>query len=194
MNSTIVSRTIAGKAIAGSAESAGSQNSSPRDASTEDRSRLLAQWNNTATEYPRHLCIHQVFEQEAARRPEAVAVRFENEALTYRELNERANQLAHRLRDLGVGPEAMVGTVMERSLEMVIALLGILKAGGAFVPLDMNYPAERLAFMASDTRRRCWSCRSRLGSGFPAKAGCRRSSWRWTAIRTRSLGRARKPS
>ncbi|MFZ0477716.1 MAG: non-ribosomal peptide synthetase [Terriglobales bacterium] len=152
MNSTIVSRTIAGKAIAGSAESAGSQNSSPRDASTEDRSRLLAQWNNTATEYPRHLCIHQVFEQEAARRPEAVAVRFENEALTYRELNERANQLAHRLRDLGVGPEAMVGTVMERSLEMVIALLGILKAGGAFVPLDMNYPAERLAFMASDTK------------------------------------------
>lgn len=112
----------------------------------------MAEWNNTATDYPRHLCVHQVFEQEAARRPEAIAVRFEDRTLTYRELNERANQLAHRLRNLGVGPETMVGTMIERSLEMVIALVGILKAGGAFVPLDMNYPAERLAFMASDTK------------------------------------------
>lgn len=114
--------------------------------------RSLADWNKTATDYPRHLCIHQVFEQEAVRRPEAVAVRFEDEVLTYRELNERANQLARRLRELGVGPEVMVGTAIERSLEMVIALLGILKAGGSFVPLDMNYPAERLAFMMSDTK------------------------------------------
>lgn len=120
--------------------------------SPEQRHKLVVEWNNNASDYPRHLCIHQVFEQEAARRPNAVAVRFEDQTLTYRELNERANQLAHRLRELGVGPEVMVGTVMDRSLEMVIALLGILKAGGAFVPLDLNYPAERLAFMASDTK------------------------------------------
>jgi len=120
--------------------------------SLEERHKLLVEWNNNTSDYPRHLCIHQVFEQEAARRPNAIAVRFEDQELTYQELNERANQLAHRLRELGVGPEAMVGTVIDRSLEMVIALLGILKAGGAFVPLDLNYPAERLAFMASDTK------------------------------------------
>jgi len=120
--------------------------------SLEERHKLLVEWNNNTSDYPRDLCIHQVFEEEAARRPNAVAVRFEDRELTYRELNERANQLAHRLRELGVGPEVMVGTAIDRSLEMVIALLGILKAGGAFVPLDLNYPAERLAFMASDTK------------------------------------------
>jgi len=120
--------------------------------SLEERHKLLVEWNSNASEYPRHLCIHQVFEQEAARRPHAIAVRFEDQKLTYQELNERANQLAHRLRELGVGQEVMVGTAIERSLEMVIAFLGILKAGGAFVPLDLNYPIDRLAFMASDTK------------------------------------------
>jgi len=126
----------------------GSTNNMPH----EERHKLLVEWNGSASAYPRHLCVHQVFEQEAARRPDAVAVRFEDRQLTYRELNERANQLAHRLRELGVGTEAMVGTVVDRSLEMVIAFLGILKAGGAFVPLDLTYPPERLALMASDTQ------------------------------------------
>jgi len=114
-------------------------------------SRSVAAESNH-TDYPRHLCIHQLFEREAAMRPDAVAVRFEDRQLTYRELNARANQLAHRLRELGVGPEVMVGTLIERSAGMVIALLGILKAGGAYVPLDLGYPAERLAFMAEDTK------------------------------------------
>jgi amino acid adenylation domain-containing protein len=118
--------------------------------SSEDRQKLLARWNDTASDYPRNRCIHQLFEQEAARRPDAVAVRFANEQLTYRQVNERANQFAHRLRKLGVGPEVMVGTLLDRSLDLVIGLLGILKAGGAFVPLDTGYPMERLEFMASD--------------------------------------------
>ena len=119
---------------------------------SEEHRKLLKAWNDTSSDYPRHLCVHQVFEEQAARRPDAIAVRFLDQVLTYRQLNERANQLAHRLRELGVRPDVMVGTLVERSLEMPIALLGILKAGGAFVPLDVNYPADRLAFMASDTR------------------------------------------
>jgi len=118
--------------------------------SPEDRDKLLVRWNNTASDYPRNLCIHQLFEQEAARRPDAVAIRFADQLLTYRQVNERANQIAHRLRKLGVGPEVMVGTLLDRSLDLVVGLLGILKAGGAFVPLDPNYPMDRLEFMAAD--------------------------------------------
>jgi amino acid adenylation domain-containing protein len=117
-----------------------------------ERHRLLSDWNNTASVYPRHQCIHQLFEQQVQQRPETIALRFRDQQMTYRELNERANRFAHRLRELGVGPEVMVGTLLERSLEMVIGLLAILKAGGAFVPFDANYPAERLAFMAADTK------------------------------------------
>jgi amino acid adenylation domain-containing protein len=112
--------------------------------------QLISKWNDTASEYPRNLCIHQLFEQEVARRPDAVAIRFADEQLTYRQVNERANQIAHRLRKLGVGPEVMVGTLLDRSLDLVVGLLGILKAGGAFVPLDPSYPMERLEFMAAD--------------------------------------------
>ena len=111
---------------------------------------LISKWNDTASEYPRNLCIHQLFEQEVARRPDAVAIRFADEQLTYRQVNERANQIAHRLRKLGVGPEVIVGTLLDRSLDLVVGLLGILKAGGAFVPLDPSYPMERLEFMAAD--------------------------------------------
>lgn len=111
---------------------------------------LGSKWNDTASDYPRNLCIHQLFEQEARRRPDAVAIRIDDQQLTYRQVNERANQIAHRLRKLGVGPEVMVGTLLDRSLDLVIGLLGILKAGGAFVPLDSDYPIERLEFMAAD--------------------------------------------
>ena len=116
-----------------------------------ERHRLLVEWNDTRREYPRDKCVHQLFEEQVARTPEAVAVVFEDQQLTYRELNARSNQLAHYLRDLGVGPEMLVGICLERSLEMVVGLLGILKAGGAYVPLDPDYPAERLAFLLRDS-------------------------------------------
>jgi amino acid adenylation domain-containing protein len=118
--------------------------------SPEDRQELLVRWNDTASDYPRNMCIHQLFEQEAARRPDAVAIRFADDQLTYRQVNERANQVAHRLRKLGVGPDVLVGTLLDRSLDLVVGLLGVLKAGGAFVPLDPGYPSERLEFMAAD--------------------------------------------
>ena len=116
-----------------------------------ERHRLLVEWNDTRTEYPRDRCIHELFEAQAERTPEAVAVVYEDRQLTYRELNRRANQLAHCLRIVGVGPEVLVGICVERSLEMVVGLLGILKAGGAYVPLDPAYPPERLAFMLDDS-------------------------------------------
>jgi len=116
-----------------------------------ERHQLLVEWNATRTDYPRNKCIHELFEEQVERTPDAMALIFENRQLTYRELNRRANQLAHYLRKLGVGPEVLVGLCMERSLEMVIGLLGILKAGGAYVALDPAYPKERLAFMVGDT-------------------------------------------
>ena len=106
--------------------------------------------DDTASDDPRDTCVHELFEQQAARTPDAVAVVLENQQLTYRELNGQANQLARHLRTLGVGPEVLVGLCVERSLEMVIGLLGILKAGGAYVPLDPAYPRERLALILAD--------------------------------------------
>ena len=102
------------------------------------------------SEYAPALSLSELFEAQAARTPETVALRFEDTALTYRELNERANQLAHYLQRSGVGPDVLVGILMHRSVEMLVAVLGILKAGGAYVPLDPSYPGERLAFMAQD--------------------------------------------
>src|SRR5947209_5675120 len=116
------------------------------------RRQLPVEWNATATDYPQDRCIQQLFEEQVERTPEAVAVIYEDDRLTYHELNRRANQLAHHLRALGVGPEVRVGICVQRSLEMVIGLLGILKAGGAYVPLDPAYPAERLSFMLQDAQ------------------------------------------
>src|SRR5258708_6559380 len=115
------------------------------------RHKLPVEWNDTKVEFPRDWCIHELFEEQAARRPQAVALTFEDRQLTYGELNRRANQLAHHLRALGVGPETLVGICIERSLEMAVGLLGILKAGGAYLPLDPEYPRERLAYMPADT-------------------------------------------
>src|SRR5271166_5486518 len=117
-----------------------------------ERQRILVEWHGTQTDYPRDRCIHQLFEEQAEETPDAVAVVFGEERLTYHELNERANRLAHHLRKLGVGPEMLAGICVERSLEMIVGLLGILKAGGAYVPLDPEYPQERLAFMVEDAR------------------------------------------
>jgi amino acid adenylation domain-containing protein len=112
--------------------------------------QLLVEWNDTKAEYPIDKCIHELFEATVERTPDAVAVVFEDQQLTYRELNVKANQLAHYLRSLGVKTEEIVGICVERSLEMAIAILGVLKAGGAYVPLDPAYPPQRLAYMFSD--------------------------------------------
>ncbi|MCI0558072.1 MAG: condensation domain-containing protein, partial [Nitrososphaera sp.] len=117
-----------------------------------ERHRLLTDWNDTKRDYPPSQCIHHLFETQAERTPDAVAVVFEGEQLTYQELNCRANQLAHYLHEFGVGPEVRFGSCMERSLEMVVGLLGTLIAGGASVPLDPESPKERLAFMLEDSR------------------------------------------
>jgi amino acid adenylation domain-containing protein len=116
-----------------------------------ERSQLLVEWNATQEDYPKDTCIHELFEAQAARTPDAIAV-VDDVEWTYRELNTRANQLAHYLRRHGVGPEVLVAVCMERGLEMLVSLLGILKAGGAYLPLDIDYPPERLAFMLEDSR------------------------------------------
>jgi amino acid adenylation domain-containing protein len=115
-----------------------------------ERHRLLVEWNATAAEYPRDKCLHELFAAQAAKTPAAIAVVYEDQQFSYRELDRRSNQLAHHLRGLGVGPEVVVGLCVERSLEMVVGLLGILKAGGAYLPLDPGYPQERLAYMLCD--------------------------------------------
>ena len=115
-----------------------------------ERHQILIEWNETAADYPRDKCIHELFEEQVARTPDAIAVEFEGQRLTYGELNARANQLGHHLISLGVGPEALVGICVERSIGMVVGLLGILKAGAAYVPLDPAYPRERLDFMLQD--------------------------------------------
>jgi amino acid adenylation domain-containing protein len=120
--------------------------------STAQAHQLLDEWNQTQVDYPRDKCIHELFEEQVEKTPDAVAVVFEDEQLTYRELNNRANQLACYLQVLGVKPETLVGICVERSLEMIVGLLGILKAGGAYVPLDPAYPQDRLSFMISDSQ------------------------------------------
>ena len=118
--------------------------------SAGEREQILVEWNATEAEYDSSRCLHELVEEQAARRPEAVAVCCEEEQVTYDELNRRANQLAHYLRQQGVGQEILVGILLERSVEMVVAVLGVLKAGGAYVPLDPVYPSERLRFMLED--------------------------------------------
>ena len=113
-------------------------------------------------------CVPELFEAQAARTPAAVAVVFADQQLTYAQLDARANQLAHHLRGLGVGPEVVVGLCVERSLEMLVGLLGILKAGGAYLPLDPAYPSERLAFMLEDARAPVLVTQSRLLDQLPA--------------------------
>ncbi|MGH9683823.1 MAG: non-ribosomal peptide synthetase [Candidatus Acidiferrales bacterium] len=119
---------------------------------SQDLAALLRGWNQTATDYPRDKTIAHLFEEIAATHADSVAVVSGANELTYAELNLRANRLAHRLRRMGVAPETMVGCCIERSLELIVALLAVLKAGGAYVPLDPSYPGERLQFMIEDTR------------------------------------------
>ncbi|MDP9050381.1 MAG: amino acid adenylation domain-containing protein, partial [Acidobacteriota bacterium] len=119
--------------------------------SSAERDRVVYEWNATVEERPANKCVHQLFEEQVAIAPEAVAVVFEDASLSYGELNRRANRLAHYLRDLGVKPDARVAICLERSFEMVIGLLAVLKAGGAYLPLDPAHPKERLQFMLTDS-------------------------------------------
>jgi amino acid adenylation domain-containing protein len=135
--------------------------------SNSERHPLLAEWNDSPREFPKDRCIHELFEAQVEQTPNAVALVFEDQGLTYRELNRRANQLAHYLRKLSVGPEVLVGLCVERSLEMIVAILGILKAGGAYVPLDSSYPQERLAYMLGDSSAPVLITQSSLINGLP---------------------------
>jgi amino acid adenylation domain-containing protein len=123
-------------------------------AATDREERSLVDFNQSETPYPDDVCIQRLFEEQVERTPDRIALTFENQHLTYAQLNARANQVAHYLRARGVGPEVPVAICMERCLEMVVALLGILKAGGAYVPIDPAYPKERLAFVLEDARVR----------------------------------------
>src|SRR6185503_10005959 len=117
-----------------------------------ERHQILVEWNDTAADYPKDKCIHHLLEEQVERTPDAIALEFEEQRVTYRELNQRANQLAHYLMTLGIGPEKLVGICVERSIEMVVGLLGILKSGAAYVPLDPAYPKERLRLMLQDSQ------------------------------------------
>ena len=117
---------------------------------TEAEAGQLLEWNQTATDYPRNVCVHELFARQVKRTPDDTAVIFENQQLTYKQLNEKANQLAHYLQKRGVGPETLVGICLERSIEMVVGCLGTLKAGAAYVPLEPSYPQERLSFMIEE--------------------------------------------
>ncbi|MEH2333119.1 amino acid adenylation domain-containing protein [Nostoc sp.] len=145
-----------------------------------EKHQLLVEWNDTKSEYPQEQCIHELFEAQVKETPNAIAVVFEDEQLTYSELNARANQLAHYLRTLGVKSEVLVGICIERSLLMVIGLLAILKAGGAYVPLDPSYPQERLAFMLQDSQPKVLLIQQQLVESLPthtAKVVCLDSNW-----------------
>lgn len=120
--------------------------------SDEERQRVLVEWNRTEAPYPRDACVHRLFEAQADRTPDAVALVCRGEQVTYRELDRRANQLARHLAELGVGRDTPVGLAVDRSVDLVASALGILKAGGAYVPLDPSHPAERIAFALTDTR------------------------------------------
>jgi amino acid adenylation domain-containing protein len=145
-----------------------------------ERRMLIEEWNNTQADYPQHLCTHQLFEAQAERTPNALAVICRDSALTYCELNRKANQLASYLQKLGVGSDALVGIYVERSIEMAIGLLGILKAGGAYVPLDPYFPRDRLDFMLEDSGALILLTQSDLSknlSEYKGKIVCIDSDW-----------------
>jgi amino acid adenylation domain-containing protein len=137
----------------------------------KERRRILVEWNETTADYPKDSCIHELFESQAALSPDAVAVVFGRKRLTYRQLSLHSNQLANHLRKIGVGPDVLVGILLDRSPEMVLGLLGVLKAGGAYVPLDPSYPPGRLDFMVHDARMPVLLTKRRLRERCPGFGG-----------------------
>ncbi len=117
-----------------------------------EKQKILVEWNQSQADYPRDLCIHELIEEQVKRSPDAIAVQFESQSLTYKELNKRADEVAKVLIAQGVKPGTLVGLFVSRSVEMLVGLLGVLKAGGAYLPLDPSFPAERLAFMLEDSK------------------------------------------
>jgi amino acid adenylation domain-containing protein len=155
--------------------------------SDRERHRLLEVFNHTAALYPADTCVHHIFEAHVEQHADAMALICEDQELTYGELNRRANQLAHHLRGLGVGPEVLVGLCVERSLEMIVGLLGILKAGGAYVPLDHAYPPARLKLIMDDAQPPVLLTQERLAAGLPEYEGrCIRLDADWDAIAVES--------
>jgi amino acid adenylation domain-containing protein len=138
-------------AIRGKLDAASLAENVGRALDATERNRVLYDWNQTEANFPTDKCIHQIFEEQVARTPDAPAVLCESETISYAELNRRSNQLAHYLGSLGVGPDARVAVCSDRSVEMVVSLLAVIKAGGAYVPLDPSYPPERLAYMLEDS-------------------------------------------
>jgi aspartate racemase len=134
----------------------------------QEREKILIDWNAGKTQFPRESCIHQLFEEQASSRPDAVAIVFDDRKMTYVELNRKANQLAHYLRKQGVGPDVIVGLAVERSIEMIVGLLAILKAGGAYMPLDPSYPHERLLFMIEQANVKLILSQTHLRATLPA--------------------------
>ena len=116
----------------------------------EERHQLLVEWNDTAVEFPQELFIHQLFEEQVNKNPDAEALWFEGQRMSYSELNAQANQLAHYLREIGCGSNTTIAILMDRSIEMMVAILGICKSGGAYVPIDPTYPEERIQYMLDD--------------------------------------------
>nr|WP_304984929.1 non-ribosomal peptide synthetase [Corallococcus sp. CA047B] len=160
--------------------------------STEAREQVLRGWNDTRVEFPRGASLHQLFEAQAERTPDAIALQFEARRLTYGQLEARTNQLAHHLRARGVGPETLVGVSLERSLEMVVALLGVLKAGAAYVPLDPSTPGERLAGMLEDTAAPVLLIQERFRSALPPhSAHVVALDTEWDAIARQPVSRPR---
>ncbi len=148
--------------------------------SGNDREQLLHGWNDTAADFPDQVQLQSLIEQQVAATPDALAVQFGNQQLSYRELNARANQLARWLREQGVGPDVLVGVCVERSLELVLALLAIVKAGGAYVPMDPDYPRERLEHMLGDSGVQLLLTQQHLLEQLPASAAqsfCLDSQW-----------------
>jgi amino acid adenylation domain-containing protein len=134
---------------------------------------FLKEWNQTSAPYPTDKCVHQLFEEQVVRRPEAVAVVFEGHKLTYRELNDQANSLARYLNKLGVVPDSLVGVWMERSLDIVVSLIAVLKAGAAYVPLDPSFPRDRLEFMVQDSQLGVLLTQEKLASNVPLQGNAR---------------------
>ncbi len=153
----------------------------------KERHQLLVEWNDTNIEYAKNKCIHQLFEEQVEKTPDAVAVVFEEQELTYRELNCRANQLAHYLQKMGVKPDVLVGISVERSLEMIVGLLGIIKAGSTYVPIDPTYPEERICYMLDDSRVSILLTQNHLKATLTEYAGFKIAlDTDWEAIATES--------
>ena len=160
----------------------------------EEREQVLYEWNETKAEFPSGKCVHELFEEQVRRSPEATAVVFEEEELSYGELNARANRLAHYLRELGVKPDARVAICVERGFEMIVGMLAILKAGGGYVPLDPAYPDERLQYMLEDsapvvllTQRHLQDRFSGSGGGVPVLDLNATAAWQSSRRATRSI-------